>query len=157
MLQRCRKIRFLKMCKNFPKPTHALHVMRLFESSLQFIVVSNSNMRRSVAALLWCTDSRNNVYAWCLLLWAQNRCYESENQRFGPYFYATCTLCQNEIKIYKNTHVWIFFQSDLYVPRMKFWSRPNYLTGQFLQNRTWPWGWGFKMMSFFSAQNWPVK
>ena len=49
------------MCKFLPKPTRTLRVMRLFESSLKFIVVSNNNMRRSVAALQWRKDSENEA------------------------------------------------------------------------------------------------
>ena len=49
------------MCKFLPKPTHTLHVMKLFELTSQFIVVFNNNMRRSVAALQWRKDSENEA------------------------------------------------------------------------------------------------
>ena len=49
------------MCKNFPKPTHTLRVMRQFETSLQFIVVPNYMQGSVVAASKLCKDSENLV------------------------------------------------------------------------------------------------
>ena len=61
MLQTSRKNRFWKICKKFPGPTHTLHVMKRFQTTLHLIVVSNNNMRRSVAASQWCKDSKNEA------------------------------------------------------------------------------------------------
>ena len=44
-----------------PGPTHTLHVMKLYESILQFIVASNNNIRRSFEALERCKDSDSVV------------------------------------------------------------------------------------------------
>ena len=59
------------MCKFLPKPTHTLHVMRRSESSLQFIVVSNNNMKWSVEELEWCEDIDNDEVGYNLMLGKQ--------------------------------------------------------------------------------------
>ena len=46
-----------------PRPTHTLHVMKPFESSLQFIMVCNYNTQRKVAALQWRKDCEDEAYA----------------------------------------------------------------------------------------------
>ena len=127
MLERCRKTGFQNVCKLLPKPARALHVMRLFESSLKFIVVSNSNKWKRFAALQRCKGSVNNAYAWCIILWAKNWCDKRENQRIGPHY----TPCQNRI-------------SDL---RKYPWLKP------FLNSCAWFWDWISSKTKLF---DWPV-
>ena len=50
------------MCKFLPKPTHTLHVMKLFESSSQFIVVFIYSGGNVATLLLW-RESENAVSA----------------------------------------------------------------------------------------------
>ena len=90
MRQRFRKYKFSKMCKFLPKPTHTLHVMRPFESSLKFIVVSNNNTQRSVAVLHWCKDSENKRMH--ILLYAS---------RIGVVGYMVDTIFEMKVMISK--------------------------------------------------------